>query len=111
MTEETIEEGKVPAIIGYLTIIGVIIAYFMNDKSKNPFAYFHIRQSLGLWITFFAMGLVISNLDSWFATLGFYMFFGVLFVYSFMTAVSGRMDAAPLVGRLYQKLFANLGKQ
>ena len=34
------EEGKTPAIVAYLTIIGTIIAYFMNNENKNPFASF-----------------------------------------------------------------------
>lgn len=110
MTEEIIEEGKIPAIVSYLTIIGLIIAYYMNGEKKNPFAYFHMRQSLGLWLTFFALGFVISSFDSWFATLGFYMFFGVLFIYSFMTAVSGRADHTPVVGKFFQKLFSSIGK-
>ena len=109
MNKDIIEEGKVPAIISYITIFGVIIAFFMNSDKKNSFAYFHIRQSLGLWLTFFAIGLVVSNFDSWFATLAFYLFFGILFIYSFMTAVAGRTDPTPLVGNFYQKLFAGLG--
>ena len=109
MTEDSIEAGKVAAIISYITIFGVIIAFFLNNEKKNTFANFHIRQSLGLWLTFFAIGLVVSNFDSWFASLAFYVFFGVLFIYSFMTAVSGRKDPAPLVGNFYQKLFAGLG--
>ena len=35
-----IEEGKTAAIVAYLTIIGTIIAYFMNSDSKNTFAAF-----------------------------------------------------------------------
>ena len=35
MTEQEIEDGKGLAIISYLTIIGTIIAYFMNNDKKN----------------------------------------------------------------------------
>lgn len=110
MTEDIIEEGKVPAIIGYLTIIGFIVGYFMNNDKKNEFASFHLRQSIGLWLTFFALGIVVSTLDFSLVRLSFYVFFGVLFIYSFMTAVSGKSDPAPLVGNFYQKIFAGLGK-
>jgi len=110
MTENTIEEGKTLAIIGYLTIIGFIIGYFMNNEKKNEFASFHLRQSIGLWLTFFAIGIVVSTLDFSLVRLSFYIFFGVLFIYSFMTAVSGKTDPAPLVGNFYQKIFAGLGK-
>ena len=106
----SVDEGKTTAVISYLTIVGVIIAFYMNNEKKNQFAAFHIRQSLGLWLTFFAIGLFVSNFDNWFATLAFYMFFGVLFIYGFMTAVSGRQDAVPLLGNFYQRIFAGLGK-
>ena len=109
MTEETIEEGKSNAIISYLTIIGTIIAFYLNNDAKNEFASFHIRQSLGLWLTFFALGYIIGGFDSWLVTLGWYIFFGVLFIFGFMTAVTGRTQPTPILGALYQKIFAGLG--
>ena len=109
MTEETIEEGKSNAIISYLTIIGTIIAFYLNNDAKNEFASFHIRQSLGLWLTFFALGYIIGGFDSWLVTLGWYIFFGVLFIFGFMTAVTGRTQPTPILGTLYQKIFAGLG--
>lgn len=110
MTQEEIESGKGTAVISYLTIIGFVIAYFMNNDKKNEFASFHIRQSLGLWLTFFAIGLVVSNLDSWLASIGFYLFFGVLFLYAFMTALTGRTSETPILGKFYQRFFSSIGK-
>ena len=49
-TNGTVEEGKTMAIISYLTFIGTIIAYVMNNDKKNSFASFHIRQMIGLSI-------------------------------------------------------------
>ena len=40
MTEATIEEGKSNAIISYLTIIGTIIAFYLNNDKKNDFGCF-----------------------------------------------------------------------
>ena len=110
MTKETIDQGKTIAIISYLTIIGTIIAFYMNNETKNTFASFHIRQALGLWLTFFALGYIVGNFDSWFITLSFWIFFGVLFIFGFMTAVSGRTQTTPILGDFYQKIFASLGK-
>ena len=109
MSENTIEEGKSNAIISYLTIIGTIIAFYLNNDKKNEFTSFHVRQALGLWLTFFAWGYIIGGFDSWFVTLGWYFFFGVLFIYGFMTAVTGRAEPTPILGKFYQKLFASLG--
>lgn len=109
MTEQTIEEGKSNAIISYLTIIGTIIAFYMNTERKNEFTSFHIRQALGLWLTFFALGYIIGGFDSWLVTLGWYIFFGVLFIFGFMTAITGRVQPTPILGKLYQKIFSSLG--
>jgi len=110
MTKD-IEKGYQNAIISYLTIIGVIIAYFLNneEKNKSQFAYFHIRQSLGLWLTFWALGYPIGSFDSWMITSSFYLFFAVLFIYGFSGAIARKTTEIPLVGAFYQKLFANLG--
>jgi len=111
MTEQTIEEGKTLALVSYAWLIGVVIAFYMNNDKKNEFTYFHIRQSLGLWLTFWAVGLIISNYDMTLLRLSFWMFFGVLFIYSFITASTGKAYPIPLVGKFYQKLFAGLGKK
>ncbi|OEJ98743.1 hypothetical protein A8C32_05975 [Flavivirga aquatica] len=112
ITEQDIEKGRKNAIISYLTIIGVIIAYYLNNEenNKSSFAAFHIRQSLGLWLTFYALGYIIGSFDSWLVTSSFYLFFAVLFIYGFTNALNRKAQTVPLVGELYQKLFANLGK-
>ena len=110
MDNQTIEEGRTIAIISYLTLFGVIIAFFMNNEKKNRFAAFHLRQALGLWLTYFILAWVVSAVNSWFATLGFWIFFGVLFIFGFINAIGGKAQSVPLVGELFQKWFANLGK-
>ena len=110
MTEQDINDGKSNAIISYLTIFGTIIAFYLNNEKKNAFASFHIRQALGLWLTFFVLGYIVGNFDSWLITFGFYMFFGVLFIYGFINAVSGKAQTVPLVGDLYQEWFSSLGR-
>ncbi len=112
MTEQDIEKGRQNAVISYITIIGVIIAYYMNneDHKKSAFASFHIRQSLGLWLTFWALGYIIGSFDSWLVTSSFYLFFAVLFIYGFSNAIGKKALSVPLLGDFYQKIFANLGK-
>ena len=111
MTEQDINKGRQNAIISYITIIGVIIAYYLNneDDKKSTFASFHIRQSLGLWLTFFALGYIIGSFNSWLITSSFYLFFAVLFIYGFTNAIGRKAQAVPLVGNLYQRIFSNLG--
>src|SRR5699024_12611724 len=56
MTE--VAEGKNVAIIAYLTLIGLIIAFILNNDKKNEFASYHIRQCLGLCVTGLALWIV-----------------------------------------------------
>ena len=58
------ESGKSAAITSYILGIGVFIAMSMNSEDKNAFASFHIRQGLGLTLTFISLGLIISNFNS-----------------------------------------------
>ncbi|RYJ42954.1 hypothetical protein [Flavobacterium beibuense] len=100
--------GKTIAIISYLTIIGTIIAIVQNSETKSPFASFHIRQALGLILTFLALGYPIGYFDSWMVSSAFYLFFFILWVFGFLGAIQGQMSLAPIVGPFFQKLFKGL---
>jgi uncharacterized membrane protein len=105
-----LEKGKTNAIIAYLTIIGCIIAMVMNsdDEKKSMFASFHIRQALGLQLLAMVLGSTVSNFDSWYITAPFYLFFFILWIYGFMGALQSQMNAIPLLGPFFQKLFKGL---
>ena len=111
MDQQTIKEGKTLALVSYIWLIGIIIAFFLNNEKRNPFVYFHIRQSLGLWLTMWALGLIITNFDSLMISISFLIFFGSLFVFAFVTCLGGKMHPVPLVGNFYQRIFASLGRQ
>ena len=106
--ENTLDNGKQIAIIAYLTIIGTVIAILMNSESKNTFASFHIRQSLGIFISWFALGYFVSYFDNWGVSSGFYLFIFILWIYGFVGAIQGEQKLVPIVGEFYQKLFKNL---
>ncbi|MBT4915846.1 MAG: hypothetical protein HON66_03375 [Formosa sp.] len=109
MTENNdIKIGKKSAIISYFYLIGVLIAYFTNLEEKSSFAYFHIRQSLGLWLSFMALGYPIGYFDNWQITFSFWVAFGILFIYGFSSALSGKMIPIPLFGKIYQKVFTKI---
>jgi uncharacterized membrane protein len=101
----TIEEGKTAAITSYILIVGVLIAISMNSESKNSFASFHIRQALGLSITFLSLGLIVSNFDSLMISAAMWIFVSILWTYGFFTAIKGDMKPIPLLGNLFQKAF------
>ncbi len=102
------EQNKNAAIVAYLTIIGAVIAIFMNNENKSSFASFHIRQALGIFITFFLLGYPIGYFDSWMVSSAFYIFFFILWIYGFMGALNGEEKKVPLVGDFYQTIFKSL---
>ena len=101
-------QGKTAAIVAYLTILGTIIAYFMNNDSKNPFASFHIRQGLGIHITFYLLGIIVSWFDSWLISTPFYLFIIVLWGYGILAAIQGERNEVPILGRQFQKWFSTI---
>ena len=110
MTNQDIEIGRKNAIIAYITIFGVIIAFYLNNENKSAFASFHIRQALGLWLTFFALGYIMGLFDSWLVSSSLYLFFSVLFIFGFVNALNRKAQPVPLVGTIYQRVFSNLGQ-
>jgi uncharacterized membrane protein len=101
----TIQEGKPAAITSYILIVGVLIAISMNAETKNSFASFHIRQALGLSITFLSLGLIVSNFDSFMITITMWISISVLWTYGIFTAIKGETKPLPLLGSLFQKVF------
>ncbi|CAM4035331.1 MULTISPECIES: DUF4870 domain-containing protein [Gillisia] len=104
----TIENGKSAAIVAYLTIIGTIIAYFMNNDTKNSFASFHIRQALGIHITYFVLGAFVSIFDSWMVSYSFWIFIIILWGYGLVTAIQGEQKEVPILGAQFQKWFSTV---
>ncbi len=108
MDQETIDKGKAAAITCYILIVGVFIAMSMNSEDKNKFASFHIRQALGLSLTFISLGLIISNFDNLMISVPMWIFISVLWSYSIFSAIRGDVKPAPLVGELFQKAFKSI---
>jgi uncharacterized membrane protein len=108
MNNDTIEKGKTAAITSYILGVGVLIAMSMNADDKNSFASFHIRQALGLTITFISLGLIISNFDSLMISAPMWIFISILWSYGLFSAMNGDNKPVPLVGKLYQKWFKSI---
>ncbi len=105
----SIEKGKTAAITSYILIIGVLIAMSINSgEEKNSFASFHIRQALGLSITFISLGLIISNFDSPMISASMWIFVSVLWTFGIFNAINGQTKPVPLLGNYFQKWFSSI---
>lgn len=107
MDSKTIEKGKSIAIISYILLVGVLIAWSMNSDKRNEFAAFHIRQAFGLTVTFIGLGLIISNFGNPMITISMWIFVSVLWSYGFLGAIQGKCLSIPLLGGVFQKLFSS----
>jgi uncharacterized membrane protein len=105
---QTIEEGKTAAITSYILIVGVLIAMSMNSEHKNPFASFHIRQALGLSITFISLGLIVNNFNSLMISGTMWFFVSILWIYGIFSAIKGETKPLPLLGNFFQKAFKSI---
>ena len=107
MEQHTVEEGKTTAIISYITLIGTVIAFIMNNSKKNTFAQFHIRQMIGLGLIALINQYVIGKFIPMAA-----MVIGVglliLWIIGFIGAIQGEEKKVPLLGDQFQEWFKNI---
>lgn len=101
MDQNTIDQGKTIAIISYITLIGTLVAYLMNNDKKNEFVKFHIGQALRAWLTGIVVTIVANILVSMtgVSILGYLSYTGlVLAILGIMNAANGKVEKIPLVG-------------
>ena len=103
------KEGKIAAIISYITILGTIIAFIMNQKERSNFASFHIRQAIGIYLLIFIINLMdrYGGID-W---LNDILYIGalVLLVIGLIGAIQGEEKKIPFLGDRFQEWFKNIG--
>src|SRR5690554_6514874 len=106
---DVISDGKTIAIIAYITLIGLIIAFVLNTEKKNSFAIFHIRQSLGIGLTGLVLGMIhIIPILGWFISIiGFIVLF-VMWISGLISALNGKEKPVFLLGDKYQEWFKGI---
>jgi len=109
MENTTVSEGKNMAIISYITIIGTVVAFIMNNDKKNSFASFHIRQMIGLFLLSIVVSLIIrfANLGVSGSFLNLIPF--VLWIIGFIGAIQGQEKKVPVLGDMFQDWFKGIG--
>ncbi len=105
----TVAEGKTLATIAYITIIGLIIAFVQNNEKKNAFAFFHIRQSVGLALTGLALGVIgMVPILGWIINiLGIFVLI-YMWIMGLMNAINGKEKTVPLLGDKYEEWFKGI---
>jgi uncharacterized membrane protein len=100
MTNTT--EDKTVAILSYITIIGWIVALVLHGNNRTELGAFHLRQSLGLFLT----GIILAWIPilGWILSIVIFAFIIVGLIY----AVQGEKRTVPLLGDFYQNIFAGI---
>lgn len=103
------DDGKTIAMISYLTVIGLIIAFVMNSEKKLPLANFHIRQSIGIMLTGLVLSFfnVIPLLGTLISAVGF-IFLIIMWILGFISALNGEQKLVPILGEKFQEWFKGI---
>lgn len=94
-SNKDVEENKVLAAISYLWIISLII---LLVKKESPFAKFHAKQGLILWILSIVFWII--PVVGWILNLVVFVFI----IIGFIQAISGKWWKVPGVGQLAEKI-------
>ncbi|MBE7641353.1 hypothetical protein GUB10_13515 [Salegentibacter sp. BLCTC] len=102
-------DPKTIAIIAYLTVIGLVVAFVLNNEKKDEFAAFHIKQSLGLILI--SLGLFIIGMIpilGWILSFLGSIFLLYLWIMGLINAINHKTKAVPIFGQQFEKWFANI---
>lgn len=110
---KTAEDGKLIAVVSYLTIIGFLISLAQHSSNKTSLGAYHLRQSLGFMLLSFITTLLIGNAelrDDNFALLTLAATFALLWdgLSGIKNALKGKEEPCALFGTYYDKLFSKL---
>ncbi len=103
MTRKTISSNeRTIAIIGYITVIGWVIAFILNYKENSKFVAFHLRHGLFL-VLLTAFGSIVRSLSEliWVIVL-VYMVIGIVYV------AHNKKKELPFIGTLVQDWFKGI---
>jgi uncharacterized membrane protein len=103
-------EDKTVAILSYITLIGFIVAIVLNSNKKTKLGAFHLRQAMGIFLTWVAIVacdivLVFIPILGWLAILALWVAVIVMVIMGLISAIKGEMKPVPVVGAMYQKWF------
>lgn len=113
-------DQKTTAIVSYITLIGWLIAFFTyrGNQDKGSLPSYHLRQSLGLFIVFFGLGIVVNILTMVLAAISptiamiFSLIMGlvslaglVLMIIGILNANKGEEKPLPIIGKMFEGKF------
>ena len=108
MDNYSVKEGKTIAIICYITWIGTLIAYIMNNEKRNSFASFHIRQAIGISLFSVINSIFLLRYIGIWASGIIGIGLLILLIIGLVGAVQGEERKIPLFGDIFQDWFKGI---
>ncbi|WP_371372355.1 DUF4870 domain-containing protein [Thalassotalea aquiviva] len=102
MHKLTRADGRTIAVICYLSIIGWVIALIMHGNNPSRLSAFHLRQMLGLILTWVLLSFI--PFIGWILALPV----ALLWLIGLFDAIKGRLYPIPILGEFYQQSFNTL---
>lgn len=103
---QVVADGKTIAIIAYITLIGLIIAFVMNNEKKNSFAAYHIRQALGIGLAGVALGFVnVIPILGWIVSIVGMIVLFIMWITGLIAALNGQEKPVMWLGEKFQEWF------
>lgn len=99
--------GKSTAVIAYAPFVGFFIAFFINQEKRHPFATWHIKNMLGLFLLFIA-SLVIQSAINFLMGDIIWAICVILWIYCWIQAIMGKEKGIPLLSDKFQEWFTFL---
>lgn len=102
MDQQTVNEGKTMAVVSYITLIGLLIAFLVNSSKKNDFTSYHIGQSVRVFLLAIANYVLGAFLPASLSIVTMLIGIGVLVlaVLGIINAANGKAVPLPIIGTL-----------
>ncbi|PIN73787.1 hypothetical protein COV20_05565 [Candidatus Woesearchaeota archaeon CG10_big_fil_rev_8_21_14_0_10_45_16] len=102
------DDRKVIAIVSYITFVGLIVAFILNQEKKDQLISFHVRQSLMIHLTGIVMGIVLTfNFIRFLDTILWFLL-TILWLMGLIYAIQGEMKEVPVLGPYAQQWFRGM---
>lgn len=106
--------NKSLSIISYITIIGWLIALFVDKENADDLRKYHLRQALGLFITMFILTFLVGALIGLLQLPGllytaFQILYLVLLILGIINAANAAKKPLPIFGKIFENKFSFIG--
>ncbi|AOW78689.1 hypothetical protein A3Q34_18715 [Colwellia sp. PAMC 20917] len=96
-SKSNFDMAKFAAVISYFTVIGWCIAILLYSGNRSSFSTFHLKQSLGLVLTFTLLSFI--PLIGWAVSI----FVFVIWLMAIYYAILGEKYSVPFLGEYFQR--------